>query len=696
MKKILTVFFALSVSLIAQVYPTVTIQDIQFLSDSTLSTVGDSPSPLVGDTVIVTGVALVSTVVDPQTDRRPIIWAGNRWVSYVVDEQDIIWGGMNLIQHDTTGDNQLTFFQNVDSADVIQFVAVIEEYINTTQASILLNPLSEVEVIDQLDKRPDPIELSISDFMENGELKADAEKYEGSYVVIREGITSDRNNSNGTFKINDENGNFVWMYDQSGYFTKRGHRLSGITDYEAPLDGSSVVMIRGSVQTRSDGFYIIPFYPGDLITSFEAPNVSTVDRDKAYASTSETMEVSSTITDADGTVESAYIYYSLNVAAYDSVSMVNTTADNFTGIIPAFSDDGSVVKYFVGAYDNSGNWSSNPQDTSSSPYFYLVKNGEISIQDVRYSPFGNGYSSFFGFDVTVKGIVTADSEDLGGAVYIQNGAEPWSGIKIAGVQTLDLHRGDSIEVTGTVTSSFGVSIIGTVDDGAEVNLISQFNALPLPIVLSTNTIGDKLSGDVVAEQYESVLISYENVFVVNANADGPSNNYGEMLIDDNYGPTRVELQDGNHIYHNLWDPSLADSLGLIEIKNGDQFSAITGILYYSFGDYKLLPRENDDFQGYTSDVQRISLSPINFSLSQNYPNPFNPSTIIKFSLPESNVVKLKVFDILGREVAVLLNENMNSGSYEVKFDASSLSSGIYFYSVQAGEFNEVKKMILIK
>jgi hypothetical protein len=87
---------------------------------------------------------------------------------------------------------------------------------------------------------------------------------------------------------------------------------------------------------------------------------------------------------------------------------------------------------------------------------------------------------------------------------------------------------------------------------------------------------------------------------------------------------------------------------------------------------------------------------LSFFLSQNYPNPFNPSTIISYQLPVSGDVTLKVFDVLGREVATLVNEEKQPGVYEVEFVASQLSSGIYFYTLEAGEFRDTKKLILIK
>jgi hypothetical protein len=96
-------------------------------------------------------------------------------------------------------------------------------------------------------------------------------------------------------------------------------------------------------------------------------------------------------------------------------------------------------------------------------------------------------------------------------------------------------------------------------------------------------------------------------------------------------------------------------------------------------------------------VENISgVTPSNYSLEQNYPNPFNPSTTINFTIPNSEFVTLKVFNILGSEVATLVNENLSAGAYRFNFDAQGLASGIYLYELNAGSFREIKKMNLLK
>ena len=95
-------------------------------------------------------------------------------------------------------------------------------------------------------------------------------------------------------------------------------------------------------------------------------------------------------------------------------------------------------------------------------------------------------------------------------------------------------------------------------------------------------------------------------------------------------------------------------------------------------------------------VQGTAVMPKDFVLFQNYPNPFNPTTVIHYYLPVASHAVVKVYDVLGREVATLVNEQKLAGSYQVTFDAHLLTSGVYFYSLQAGSFAETKKLILIK
>ncbi len=106
----------------------------------------------------------------------------------------------------------------------------------------------------------------------------------------------------------------------------------------------------------------------------------------------------------------------------------------------------------------------------------------------------------------------------------------------------------------------------------------------------------------------------------------------------------------------------------------------------------------DKARGVASAIENLDegVAPHSYKLSQNYPNPFNPVTLIEFSIKEAGNVKLVIYDILGREVSILVNEEMAAGSYQAQFDGANLASGIYFYRIESGKFTALKKMMLLK
>lgn len=139
------------------------------------------------------------------------------------------------------------------------------------------------------------------------------------------------------------------------------------------------------------------------------------------------------------------------------------------------------------------------------------------------------------------------------------------------------------------------------------------------------------------------------------------------------GRLSVVLNPANGMSILAWQDNRNDVGGIYaqNINNDGSFGNATGII--SFGEI-----------------------PSKYSLSQNYPNPFNPITKIKFEIAKSGFVTLKVYDLLGREIMSLVNQNMNAGVYEYSLSAASLTSGMYFYKLESGSFSDVKKMMIIK
>ena len=128
----------------------------------------------------------------------------------------------------------------------------------------------------------------------------------------------------------------------------------------------------------------------------------------------------------------------------------------------------------------------------------------------------------------------------------------------------------------------------------------------------------------------------------------------------------------------------------IEIKEGASF--VTHSSTTVPPPPRLAVGSNDVFEA----ALTLSAVPEEFALSQNYPNPFNPTTTIEFALPEARHVRVAVFDVLGRQVALVMDSALPSGYHQIQWEARNLPTGVYFYQLIAGDFREVKQMILIK
>jgi len=171
-----------------------------------------------------------------------------------------------------------------------------------------------------------------------------------------------------------------------------------------------------------------------------------------------------------------------------------------------------------------------------------------------------------------------------------------------------------------------------------------------------------------------------------------------------YADSVAEAYTGNHnsstYYNKFWEIAKNFTIGLFQKAS----HRLTCVIYTEWINSGVSSTNNSENNNLIS----------SFTLLQNYPNPFNPSTKIKFSIPsvianevkQSQLVSLKVYDVLGNEIETLVNEEKPAGSYEVEFNSSTLSgsvsakggyaSGVYFYQLQAGSFVETKKMVLLK
>lgn len=198
-------------------------------------------------------------------------------------------------------------------------------------------------------------------------------------------------------------------------------------------------------------------------------------------------------------------------------------------------------------------------------------------------------------------------------------------------------------------------------------------------VVGTLAVGGNPGGVVINSQGIGILsngtrYNTSTLALVTPPAFGGTLGFGDTLF-----VVRTTLSGNRRLV--LFNARTLDSLTQIQLGSTQPYLSLTPVTLRPDG---------------TASTERSTERPTRFELAQNYPNPFNPSTVIAYTLPVASEVSLKVFDMLGREVATLVSGRQAAGRYQVPFTATGLSSGMYFYRLQAGSFVETKKMMLVK
>ncbi len=382
-------FLILSSSLLAQ-YPEVSIMDIQYQDPSGLVVYfdDDMPSAYEGDTLTVTGMVMVPPYKAADPDSGVLMYVGGGAAGfYMQDTSATDWASI-LVRIENA--SNYPAFQILDSGTVVKVTGYVNEYSTTTQKTTQFNLLDFTgsEVID-FKPRPEPVELTLDSlkFTGTNDDKAIAEKWEGVYVVIRNVTTFDRNSSGG-FRIYDSNNTQLNIGTKSNYYYQN----------PAPQDATVLEYIKGYIETRSvgsGGVTLNPGYRDDMKVLLYAPAVSNLTRTPILVGYGDQVTINAHITDQDGTVNSAKLYYRKNMGANNELVMNNVSGDTWQAVIPA-QNDSSLIDFFVWAQDNDNNITLYPSDTTRNRFFYLVLDRPLTIQDVQYSPFGGGFSGYNG------------------------------------------------------------------------------------------------------------------------------------------------------------------------------------------------------------------------------------------------------------------------------------------------------------
>lgn len=748
--------YALGFNLLGLGYTPVTLQQIQTKPNDSLL-LGRDKSPLNGDSVEIVARIVAPPRVSPANNQNKTLLRGTTsFTCYAQDTANGVFGGIVIRQ---ANQNLSIGLASMDTGQIIKVRGIVQEF-GATIGNNFANCLTQIALdtttgysitpIGGITKRPVPKLVNITDFA-NGDYPnggsinyVGGEKYEGMYVEIRNVTVAGGIGNRQPFSIIDDNGNRMYMRDFSNFFSTSP---SGDTlrPWTPPSIGTVVHYIRGVIiNANNEGafgsqlpYVIVPIYPNDLSLGNAPPILSAPSRNPGVPTPADSVQVSVTATDpglSPTAITNMKVFWRTNGSAFSNKDMPLVTGNIYAAKMPPASL-GTLVEYFVRALDDSGGVKLLPSDTARSKLFYIVRtNDSMTVQDVQFCPNNGGRSAYEGYDVRgIEGIVTADTSDIptfnftsaGGnqtsprRIYIQNGTGAYSGIWISGNPTDFLRKGDKVRVKGTVEENFSVTRIN-ISAASNIVVLSTGNLQPSPEILTTSQIANStLDGTIDVEKWESVYIRYNIPVTINCENAGIGiacttqeplpdttfrRNFGEILVSDaSHVDARIELQDGNHTFTNNWDGlQNPPQPGYTLLTKNDIISYVEGILYFSFSNYKLTPRKNPDFGTVTPvGVSNINETVENYYLSQNYPNPFNPSTVIKYNIPVSGNVSLKIYDMVGRELKTLVNGFVNKGTYNINFSGSDFASGVYFYKLEAegvdgNKFLMTKKMILIK
>jgi hypothetical protein len=662
----------------------VKIRDIQFVDPNVLKLPGNNDdSPMRGDTVTVTCVV----VTGPRS-----LWTGARWSFIVADTSYGEWNFIQIVQNDTlSAGAAATNVSALQVGDVVRITGLVNEFPNNishsqTQIEPFTNPPVPVEFLGIFNfKLPQPILVKAED-LASAEL---GEKYECAYLRIENGTMLNNNSGNGNGQALMRDATAQLLIDD--WF----NRVHSLIDQAAGGSIANIPLVypANGVRFNVNGWIRDLSGPQQFAIGVESKNsfqllsnpaaITNASRNLAAPTSSQSVTVRAKMVDNNGTVTSAKIYYSIDRAAtWKTVDMAADTGNFYQGVIPA-QPNGTFVQYYVWSQDNDGDTSTQPGDLQTSNFFYTVRdNGLTTIYDVQYTPFSNGASGYVGFSASVTGVVTADSSDFSNEYYIQDGNAPWNGVWVRDPLNKP-KRGDNITITGPVQEQFNQTWI---NGPTAYKLNSRNNPIPAPVVVK---VGDIRTGSPTAESYESMFVQVRNAVVVNPFADGTSN-FGEFTISDGSGEVRVD--DRSNAYRG--------NLDSVYVR-GDSIRVITGVLDYTFSNFKINPRLPSDVAHIKTSVKDRSFAPLVYRLEQNYPNPFNPETTIRYQLAKAGHIELAVYNLLGQKVRTLINGVQTGGNHVQVWDGRNdrgqiVNTGIYFYRLQAGAFMQVKKMLVVR
>jgi len=590
--------------------------------------------------------------------------------------------GVKFIYQDTHGgpwsailsyDSDATTFPALFEGDSVRVTGYVSEY--TTDMS----NMTEMFITEPIDLLQIGLDVPEEPVVPTGDLRwpTTAEQWGTVVVKLQNTVVINNNLPYNEWSVDDGTGS-VNIDDDS----------DSLANFIRPPIGTLIQEIRGWVYhhygyyTDSTTYKVEPLYVEDIIIGAGPPDVLDVTREPGVPMTNDPVYIVAEITD-NSQVMAATIHYRFNNGDWAESGMEFTGGFFWEGEIPE-GTAGDWVDYYITAEDDSSNIGYEPPNIDLDMFCYpIVESNVLSIHDVQYTPWPAGKSPFNGYQVTIEGIVTADTaaDVRWGAFVIQDDESPWSGVTIDDISMI-LLRDDLISVTGIV-------------DEADTNWVYKWeNNTKLTEctdvqILGTGSMGplqvstwDLSLDNPDVESYESCLVEVSNVTVTSLNQYDWSvdDGSGECLIDD--------------------DACRLDSMFAI-LTAGSTFESVTGFFIYSFGTYKIELRDENDYAGLVGIKPEQPKVASKFSLEPAYPNPFNAHTKISYSLPTANQVNLIIYNLMGQQVRTLVKGTQTAGQHIAIWDGRDnfgqpVSSGMYIYRIMSGDYIAHHKMVLLK
>lgn len=526
-------------------------------------------------------------------------------------------------------------------------------------------------------------------------------------------------------EISKDNGSTFLIIDS---FTDVSNLWSEYTYDIGSFAGYSQVKVRfrlfSDQAVNGDGIYIDDFKITALDTDNSAPLIVHT-APEYYEGTLGDYTVSSEITDPSG-IASANVYYYVDGVGPNSVVGQNVSGDNYNFVIPT-QNVGSNVAYKIEATDNAV--SPNKTDTSTVEFYRYISGSYLSYDDAAVDALDNinGLlasavkitvpSGQYGFlrSALIRNYTDNNNvnDDMLFHVWDDNNGVPGTDLITPFLVTPEATLDDPLAFTRIDLRSYSPELDDLTED-FYIGITVPQNTVNL--LVSNNANGRSFRFD--GTSWSSYIKAYEFRAIININSSplpveltSFSAQINESMVElgwetatevNNYGFEIERLKAIEGEQNTEWK-----NLGFVKgsgNSNSPKFYSFedNSLIFSGVYKYRLKQIDIDGKFEYSNLVEVSVSAPNSFSLGQNYPNPFNPSTTIRYAvsnisseLGQQNVV-LKIYDVLGKEIATLVNENQTSGNYEVNFDASEYSSGLYFYTLKTNNFSQTRKMILMK